>query len=307
MALGGTYEDFHLEQFKDNLEHELQQNGSLLLNLVRKEQVNGLKAYFTKLGKASSYEKTVRGADKNPQDATYERRQIDFSFLESDILVDPVDVHNMVSNPQSDYIMAIRNELGRQIDDVIMNAIEGSATVITDGSSASTALPSASQIAVDNHHFDSGSGDVALTPGKLKKAIAVLGASYVDVSRERVFVVGGMNQLMKLATSTEVTSADFRNNKPLNIPGVVSGLDGYLGLHYIAYEGTGTDSNSDELVYVFPESAIKVGFRQSLSVSANVDYTKQGNPVMVSGMLDLGAVRMSPARHLCKACDPNTI
>lgn len=307
MAYSGSYQDHKLLQFSEDLNHELQQKGTLLLNTVQQEQCDGLKKHFTKLGKMSSYEKTVRGAMKNPQDATFERRVVTFTPIEADIIVDKTDLHNMVSNPQSDYAMAIRNELGRKIDEIIMNAIEGSATVETNGSESTVALPSASQVAVNNHDFDSGSGDVALTPGKLKKALALLGAEYVDVTREQVFVVGPMNQLMKLSTSSEVTSADFRNKKPLNIPGVVPGIDGYLGLTYIAYEGTGTDSNSDELVYMFPKSAIKVGIREQLHVTVNVDYTRQFNPNMVSGMIDLGAVRMYEEKVIQIACDPNTI
>ena len=304
MALGGSYQDFHLEMFKDTLEHELQQKGSLLINTITQEAVDGIRNYFTKVGKLATEEKTIRGEPKNWQTATFERRQLDFQFIEGDVLVDPVDIMNMVKNPQSDYAMALRNQLGRDMDDIIMSAIEGSATVITDGSSASTALPAGSKIAVDNHDYDSGSGDVALTPGKLKRALANLGESYVDVTREEVFVVAPMAQLMNLSTDSEVTSADFRNTKPLDIPGLVRGLDGYLGLRFIAYESTGTDGSSDELVYMFPKSAIKVGIRQALTVSADKQTNLKGNPIGVSAFMDMGAVRMFEEKVQQIACDP---
>lgn len=307
MALSGSYQDFHLEMFKDGLSHELQQKGTLLAGLVTKENVGGLKTHFTKVGKLTSYEKTQRGQLKNYQDATFERRIIDFKHIESDILVDGTDVLNMVSNPQNDYAMAMRDELGRQIDEEIALALSGNASVTTNGTTANVALPSGSKVVVANHAYDSGSGDVGLTPGKLKAAISLLGTAYVDVSKEDVFCVGPMKQLMKLATYSEVTSDDFRNKKPLNIPGVVSGINGYLGMTYVAYEGFGVDGSSDELVYVFPRSAIKLGIRQDLTVKAAEDFTRAGNPTSLSAWIDLGAVRMYEEKVIQIACDPTTL
>lgn len=306
MALSGSYEDFHLEMFKDTLEHELQQRGSLLVNTVSQEKVDGLKNYFTKVGTLESEEKTGRGELKNWQSATFERREITFQFIESDIIVDPQDIHNMVKNPQSDFAQAMNMKLGRDLDDIIMNAISGNATVVTNGSSAETALPSASKVAVNNHDYDSGSGDVELTPGKLRKAIAKLGESYVDVTREDVFVVAPMDQLMNLSTFDEVISADYRATKPLEIPGLVKGLDGYLGLRYIAYESTGTDSNSDDKVFVFPKSAVKLGIRQALTVKANELPERKGNPVGLTAFFDAGAVRMFEEKVIEIACNPIT-
>jgi hypothetical protein len=104
MALGGTYQDFHFEMFKDNLEHELQQKGTLLTATVTVEAVSGVKTYFTKYGRSTSYVKSVRGEKKTYHDDTYERRFIDFQFNSSDKILDPVDILDMVKNPKSSTI-----------------------------------------------------------------------------------------------------------------------------------------------------------------------------------------------------------
>lgn len=304
MALSGSFQDHHLEMFRDTLDHELQQKGSLLLGTVRREKVGGVKNYFDKLGKATSYEKTGRNQIKVPQTPTFERRQLDFQFIASDILVDVVDVMDMVGDPKSDYVQAMKNEIGREIDDVILTALSGSATVIANGSSSSTALPAGSKVAVSNHDYDSGSGDVALTVGKLKKALALLGEDHVDVSRETVYCVAPMAQLMNLATEAEVVSRDYRSSEALETKGAIPGLNGYLGITFIAFENTGTDSNADELAYVYPESAIKVGIRKELTVTAHEDFTRTGNPTILSAFVDLGAVRMFEEKVIQIACNP---
>jgi len=304
MALSGSFQDHHLEMFRDKLDMELQQRGSLLLGTVRREKVDGVKNYFDKLGKATSYEKTGRNQLKNYQTPSFERRQLSFETRSSDILSDRIDVLDMAGNPNADYVEAMRLELGRDIDEIIIEAIKGNATVITNGSSSSTALPAGSKVAVNNHDYDSGTGDVALTVGKLKKAIALLGEDHVDVSRETVYCIAPMAQLMNLATEAEVTSRDYRSSEALETKGAIPGLNGYLGLTFIAYEETGTDANSDELAFVYPESAIKVGMRQDLTVRVNEDFTRTAHPTSLSAWIDLGAVRMYEEKVIQIACDP---
>ena len=161
MSLGGSYQDFHLEMFKDTLDEELQQKGSLLEQTCTVEMVDGLKAFFHKTGKATSYRKTARNAPKQNSDPTYEKRHMTFEWAESDELVDPQDVLNMVRNPQDDRVKQMVQEIGRQVDEIIKSALTGNATVETNGSTASTALsitsPIDNTIAVNDHTYDPGS------------------------------------------------------------------------------------------------------------------------------------------------------
>ena len=309
MSLGGTYQDFHFEMFKDNLVHELQQRGTLLTATITVEQVDGNKTWFTKYGKSSSYQKSTRGELKTYHEDTYERRLLQFQFNSSDKILDKVDIMDMVTNPKSDAVQAMVMELGRARDEVIFDAISGSVTKQENGSTSSVALPAASKVAVNSHAFSSvaGTNDIGLTPSKLKEAIKKLGEEYVDVNREPVFVVGPMNQLMKLSTNSEVTSSDFRTKNVLDVPGVVGGINGYLGLTYIAYEDTDLVNTTDETVYVYPKSAIKLGIRQPLTVEILKDSARVGNPETIAAYEDIGATRMFEEKVIQIACDPTTI
>lgn len=309
MALSGTYQDFHLNMFKDNLEHELQQRGSLLSATVTIEAVDGNKTYFTKYGKSSSYVKSTRGESKTYHEDTYERRLLTFQFNSSDKIIDVQDILDMVKNPKSDAIMAMVLELGRKRDEIIFTALSGAATKQENGSTSSVTLPSGSKVAVNSHAYSAvaGTNDIGLTPSKLKEAIKKLGAAFVDVTREPVFVIAPMNQLMKLSVSTEVTSADFRTKNVLDVPGVVGGINGYLGLTYIAYEGTDLVNTTDETAYMYPQSAVKLGVRKPLTVEIMKDSSRVGNPETIAAFEDLGAVRMFEEKVIQIACDPTTI
>jgi hypothetical protein len=310
MALGGTYQDFHMEMFKDNLEHELQQSGSLLTATVTVEAVEGNKTWFTKYGKASSYVKAQRGQLKTYHDDTYERRLITFVMNSSDKLLDVTDGLDMVKSPKSDALLAMVQELGRARDAIIFTALSGSATKQETGSTSSVSLPAASKVAVNSHKFSAvaGTNDIGLTPSKLKEALKLLGETYVDATREPVFVVGPMNQLMKLAVADEVIrGGDFNRKNVLDVPGIIPGLQGYLGLNFIAYEETDLVNTSDETVYVYPKSAVKLGVRKPLAVKMGEDFTRTGNPEYISAFEDIGAVRMFEEKVIQIACDPNVI
>lgn len=309
MSLEGTYQDFQFEQFKDDLVHELQQRGTLLSATVTMEAVDGAKTWFTKYGTASSYKKSVRGEKKTYHEDTYERRLMEFEFNSSDKIIDPVDIMNMVSNPKSDAAMAMVMKLGRVRDEIIFRALSGNATKQVNGATSTVGLPAGQKVAVNSHAFSpvAGTNDIGLTPSKLKEAIKILGKNYVDVGREPVFCVAPMNQLMKLSVNSEVTSSDFRMNNVLDVPGVVGGINGYLGLTYIAYEETDLVNTSDETAYIYPQSAVKLGIRQELKIDIEKDTSRVGNPETIAVFEDIGATRMFEEKVVQIACDPVTI
>ncbi len=307
MALGGSYQDFKLEMFTDNLQHELQQTGSVLSNTVLNEMVAGTTTYFNKFGKMSSYTKSQRGELKTFNEQTHERRAVTFHMNSSDHILDPEDLLNMVSNPQSDVIRAMTFELGRQTDADIFNAISGTANRILNGTPGTVSLGSGNKVAVNSHLYSpvAGTNDICLTPSKLKEALKIMAANYVNIAQEEIFVVGPANQLAFLMTQPEVTSHDFRNIKPLDIPGLYPGIQGYLGLNYVLYENTDLVNGSDQTVYVYAKSAVKRGVRKPLTVEILKDPGRVGNPELISAFIDEGSVRMEEGAVVQIACDPS--
>ena len=303
MALGGTYQDHYKDMFKDTLLLEAQQMGSRLDKTVRIETMSGNKTFFDKLGKVSNYIKTSRGQAKNLADITFERRQVQEEFAEFDHLLDKEDLIKYVNNPKSEVVQSAVMELGRRKDKVIHNAISGSATVTTDGSTASQALTLS--VAVNDHTFDSGSGDVELTTSKLKLGIAKIQTAHGALGNERLICVAPTDQIMNLTTETQQVSSDFRAKTPLEGPGVVSGLSGFLGIDFIAYDDQIlVDGSADEKIFLYSESAIKLGIFEPLTVEIDRAIERSGNPDILSVFEAIGATRMYEEKVCQILCNP---
>ncbi len=302
MALGGTYQDHYKDLFKGIIGHEAQQNGSRLEQTVMTEFMEGNKTFFDKLGKSSHYIKSTRNQDKTFSDLTFERRQVQEELASFDHIFDREDLIKYVENPRNEVVRSAVMEIGRRKDEVIMDAIKGNAVVTTNGSTANQALTLT--IAVDDHQFDSDTGDVGLTISKLKLGKTLIRENFGMGANERLFCVAPTRQIMNLTTATETVSSDFRVNKPLEGPGVVSGLSGYLGFDFIEYEETGVDGSSDELAYVYTEDAIKMGIFIPLTVQVEKITTKTTNPDSLAVFEAIGATRMWEEKVVEIACDP---
>lgn len=302
MALGGTYQDHYKDMFKDVLLLEAQQDGSRLAQTVMTEIMDGNKTYFDKLGKVSHYIKTSRGEDKTFSDATFERRQVQEVTASWDHVLDREDLIKYVQNPRNELVRSAVMELGRRKDEVIMDAIKGSAVVTTNGATANQALTLT--VAVNDHTYDSTTGDVALTTSKLKVALKLIKENYGDNGSRNIFCVAPIAQIMNLTTENQQVSGDFRSSRPLEGPGIEQGLSGYLGITFIGYEGTGVDGSLDELVYVFTDDAIKLGIFHPLTVDIDRLPTKSMNPDGLSVFESIGATRMYEEKVVQIACDP---
>lgn len=301
MSLGGSYQDHHKDMFKDLLLHEAQQAGSRLEQAVMLEMMEGNKTYFDKLGSSAHYVKTSRGQEKSLSALTFERRQVQEQMAEFDHLFDREDLIKYVQNPRNEVIKSAVWELGRRKDEIIMDAISGNSVVTTNGSTANQALTLT--VAVDDHSFDSGSGDVGLTTAKLKKALTLMEENYGN-NGSRLICIAPARQLINLTTENQQVSGDFRASRPLEGPGAMKNLSGFMGIDFIAYEGTGTDANSDEKAFLITEDAVKLGIYLPLTVEVDRDVTRAGNPDVLSVFEAVGATRMYEEKVVQIACDP---
>jgi hypothetical protein len=302
MALGGTYQDHYKDMFKDLLLHESQQEGSRLTQTVMSEMMEGNKTFFDKLGKSSHYIKTSRGEKKTFSDATFERRQVQEVTASWDHILDKEDLIKYVQNPRNELVQSAVWELARRKDEVIMDAIKGNAVVTTSGSTTNQALTQT--VAVNDHTYDSTTGDVALTTSKLKVALKTIKENYGDAGARNIFCVAPIAQLMNLTTENQQVSGDFRSGRPLEGPGIDAQLSGFLGITFIAYEDTGVDGSADELVYVYTDDAVKMGIFHPLTVEIDKLTERTLNPDGIAVYESIGATRMYEEKVVQIACDP---
>ena len=301
----GTYQDFQKDVFKTNIFLDPQQMGSRLKATVTVESMDGNKTFFHRVGKVAHTVKTTRNQARVYQDQQFQKRQVQQTAVEYATLFDRVDMFKHVANPMGSFTSSAIAELGRQEDEIIYDAIGGNAEVTENGSTTSTALTLS--IAVDDHKFDpaGGSGDVALTEYKLRNAIALLQTNYGKQGSERVFCIGPTNQLFNVSTADQTVSSDFRVKKPLEGPGMIEGLSGYLGIDFVAYdEETDTDGSSDEICYVYTQSAVHMGIYIPLTVDVHKDTTRALSPDGLAVFQSVGATRMFEEKVVKVLCDP---
>jgi hypothetical protein len=303
MAVTGTFSDRFLNLFNENLLNELQQEGSRLINLFPRERMKGQKSYFDKIGVTTSHQKTSRLQDITPDEETYERRLLTFQTHYAAYTPDINDLMDMVADPTSDILRNMGFSLGRKMDEIIMDAIGGTAVVQTNGSTTNTTLPAGQVIAVSDITFDLdlAAGDKGLTPGKLMTAVKLLKQNY---AMGDFVVIAPAGQLANVLAHARASSGDYVTARPLESAGFEPALAGYLGLNFVHYEETGVDSNADELVYVVARNAIKVGERQPLMTKLAPRVDKVGHPQQLHSFFDMGATRMFEEAVVQIACDP---
>ena len=308
MALAGNHQDHNIQIFKDNLLEELQEKGMKLVNLFPVSMDKAELVNVDKLGKSTSVIKTTRGQAKVFTEPTFERRTISFVPVTSDQFVDVTDINNFGVDPQSKLVKSMAEEIGRQADLVVMDAISGSANVITAGSTAATAIPSASKVAVGSYAFHGGTtaytGAICLTPSKLKEARKVIGTNFGNINR--LVVIGNMNQFESLLSFDDVKNGGwYRGGKDVLDNNTFSALEGFLGMSYVQYEATPAISSTVDAVYVVErDKALQISIRTPLTVELGKLMDRVMNPTAIAVWMDLGATRMYEELVIQIACSP---
>jgi len=269
-----------VEQYSSNVTMLSQQMGSKLRGSVDVETINGKNAFFDQVGVTSAQLRTSRHGDTPQIDTPHSRRRLSLSDYEWADLVDDTDKVRMLVDPTSSYAKAAAAAMNRSLDDVIIAALNASASTGVAGATG-VALPSTQKFATSNQSD-------GLTVAKLLGAKKNLDLNDVDPSLKR-FIVCSPQQIADLLAITSVTSSDFNTVKAL----VQGEINTYLGFEFIMsnrlkFDGTNGD---DRLIYAFTEDAVKLAIgsdiKANISERADKSYSTQ-----VYYAMSLGAVRM---------------
>ena len=215
-----------VNQYRANVEHLLQQKGSVLRPFVRVESQNAEFEFYDRIGQTSAQEVTGRHQDTPLITVPHDRRRCslrDFDWAE---LIDRPDRIRLLIDPTSPYAQNAGFALGRKMDEIIIAGAFD--TVYTGKTGASTVtFPAGQQIAV-NYVESGGATNSGLTIGKLRKAKEMLDAAETDPSDPR-YIICTAKQIHDLLTSTEVTSADFNSVKAL----VQGDVNTFMGFTFV--------------------------------------------------------------------------
>lgn len=214
-----------VQQYKAEVQHLSQQQGSRLADKVRLVSQKGESAFYDRLGKATAVRKLVRHSDTPQIDSEHSRRRVTLVDYEWADLLDKEDVRRLLMDPAGEYAQAAVWALGRVKDDVLIAAANGSAWGGQSGSTEVT-LPNAQKV-----HSVGGAALVDANVDWLRAIKKKFDAADVDENIRRYGAITS-SQLSSLLDETQITSMDYNSIRAL----VMGQINTYLGFEFVRTE-----------------------------------------------------------------------
>ena len=279
-----------VEQYSSNVSLLSQQMGSKLRSSVDEEAIVGKNAFFEQIDSTAAVLRTSRHGDTPQIDTPHSRRRVSLASYEWGDLIDDSDKIRMLVDPTSAYARNAAAAMNRAMDDVIITAMNASASTGVAGAT-STALPSTQKFATS----DQSDG---LTVAKLLAAKKNFDDNSIDSSR-KTYIVCGPQQISDPLGTTSVTSADFNTVRALSTGEVNS----FLGFEFIMSTRLNKDATNttDRLVFAYTEDAIKLGMGKDISAKIS-ERADKSYSTQVYYCMSLGAVRMEEKKVVQIPC-----
>lgn len=242
-----------------------QQEGSRLRNTVTvKSGVVGEETYMDQIEAFTVSARGSRLAPTDPSLASYARRRIALEDFYIAKAIDKMDDIRTLGDPTSAIVKSGTAGMGRQIDDLIVAALRGTAYTGKVGGT-STVLPSAQKVA---------KGTTGMTLAKWLSALEILNGNDVDPSDEKFLLIGS-GELADLLNTTEIKNADYNSVKAL----VQGQIDTFLGCKVIRTERLANDGSNTRYCMLYTKSG--AGLAVGRDVTSRIDelptnhYAKQ--------------------------------
>ena len=243
----------------------------------------GEEKYYEQYAADSMVEIMSRYEDTPVQLPDHRRRRVTPRFFVSNTLEDPQDALAMLIDPKSTYMQAKMGAAARQVDDVLISALGGTAYTGKAGGTSTTLTLSIV------------SSSAGLTKAKCISAKKQLDAG--EVEKDGRFLVHTAAQLADLLNTTEVTSSDYNVVKSL----VQGELNTWLGFTFIHSERLTTNGSSERLLYAWQKKGMLLAIQKE--VEGRVDERPDKNYAwQVYLRMCIGATRMEEARVVQIAC-----
>jgi hypothetical protein len=298
-----------VNEFHSNVVHLSQQKGSKLQDKVRKETQGGESDFFDRIGAVDAQKKTGRHSDTTYMNTPHSRRKVTTSpYFFADI-VDKEDKVRVLNSPESEYLIAALNALGRGKDDEIIAAALGDAW---GGDKGQTQIPlpdSQKLVAFDG----STTTGVGLNVDTLRMANFKFENAEVDEDLKKFFAINSYAK-MSLLGQTAITSADYNSVKAL-----VSGqVNEFMGFNFVSLErlprsvsnvtytisngafgaGTGTvTASKSRCGFAWAQDGLLMSTAEEIMTKIDVLPTKHYS-TQVYARMNIGATRMEEVKVL---------
>jgi len=267
-----------INQFSDNLYSLVEQKGSKLRPAMKIEMAKGEKHFFDRLGSFTATEITSRLEDTVMQDPAHSRRMATVARYGATTYLDNIDKLKLLIDPTSDYAMKLARGQGRNLDDVILAAMLGTAATGQTGS-GSQAFDANQQIA---------HGSTGFSVAKFNQALRLMESNEVDVDGIRIYLAAGARAVEDLFGENDIVSFDFQNTKALSD----GKLPMFRGVNIIRTQRIPDQtSGSVYRCLLFTEDTMKVAMNQDIEVKVGERMDKNW-ALQISTYMQYGAVRM---------------
>jgi len=277
-----------VQGFKRGIDILSQQKGSKLQRGVRVEMQSSKQEHYDQIGATQAVLRTARHSDTPLVNTPHSRRAVTLADYEWADLIDKQDKLRILNDPTNAYSMNAAYAMGRVKDQIILEALVGSAKAGETGAAAD-------DVAYDTgNDVETNGTTVALTYEKLLAAKAILDDNEVDEDVPR-FIAVTSDELTKLLNSTTVTSADYNTIKAL----VKGEINTFCGFNFIRVSSSFLPFDSGTVRYVpfWSMNSMVLAIGEGLSGStARIDERPdKGYATQVYYAGSYGAVRLEEA------------
>lgn len=294
--------DLAVVQFSTNLEMKVQQMASRLRGRVAEGTHKGrLASPVNYLAPVKMRAPEGRFSPKGRVDAQFERRWVSPLDREIDQYIDTFDELRVIVDPKSMYSTNAAAAVGREWDDILINAAFGNALLGTDVDGLSTETFDASTygIAVD---FGA-SAATGLTVAKMIELRRKLRhyAQDGNPDNEQVTLVIGSQQEADLLGQVQVVSTEY-NERPVLVDGKVAR---FLGFDIVIMERLAQVSSARQCIAIM-KSGLYLGVWMDMRSQAFQRPDLSSNPWDLNTMMTCGASRLQKGKLFQVLCKDTT-
>ena len=278
-----------VEQYRSNVYHLVQQQGSKLKSACRLETVTGKNAFFEQIGSTAARLRTSRHSDTPRMDTPHSRRRVSLADYDWADLIDNEDQIRLLIDPTSQYAQAAAWAMGRAMDDVIIAAADGTAyTGVAGGTS--TSYDTAMTVAVTTRWPGVSSANLGLNVAKLMEAAKLLGSNNVDPDENKHLVLNA-RQIKSLMQDAHVASGDYNTLRPLMSGKMVE----FHGFKLYPTERIGTDASSYDKVLYWAGNGMLLAIGKDISGKVS-ERPDKNYATQVFSTMSIGSTRMEETR-----------
>lgn len=285
-----------VQQYRANVELQLQQQGSRLASLVNTGSHTGKAASVVEqFGSATAVQKTSRHSDTPLLDLSQDKRWVFPNDYEWASLIDNEDKLRMIIDPTSPYAQAGAAAMNRVKDDVLLTAVFGTNFTGENGTTSET-FGTLGSGTYDVGVNTAGTAS-ALNVGKLQLAVRVLMTANKGELMEPINGAISSYEHDSLLKEIQVVNKDYGNSAIL----VDGQVRRFMGINFVLTERL-TITSGNRLIPIWLKSGLYLGMWNEMNVQVGPRADK-GYATQVYLAMTLGATRTQLGKSIRIQCD----